>query len=31
VIKSADVAAYWEKIFLLDWNERTSAPDKPAS
>jgi phosphatidylserine/phosphatidylglycerophosphate/cardiolipin synthase-like enzyme len=23
VIKSADVAAYWEKIFLLDWNERT--------
>jgi phosphatidylserine/phosphatidylglycerophosphate/cardiolipin synthase-like enzyme len=30
-IKSADVAAYWEKIFLLDWNERTSVPDKPAS
>jgi hypothetical protein len=30
VIKNAEVAAYWEKIFLLDWNERTSAPDKPA-
>jgi phosphatidylserine/phosphatidylglycerophosphate/cardiolipin synthase-like enzyme len=31
VIQSAAIAAYWKQIFLLDWNERTQAPDKPAS
>ena len=31
VIKSKAIAAYWEQIFLLDWNERTNAPDKLAS
>jgi hypothetical protein len=30
VIKSADVAKYWEQIFLLDWNNRTRPPELPA-
>jgi phosphatidylserine/phosphatidylglycerophosphate/cardiolipin synthase-like enzyme len=31
VIKSADVAQYWEQIFLLDWNSRTRPPELPAN
>jgi hypothetical protein len=31
VIKSTDIAAYWQQIFLMDWNDRTIPPDKPAS
>jgi PLD-like domain len=30
VIKSADIAKYWEQIFLLDWNNRTRPPELPA-
>lgn len=31
VIKSADIAQYWEQIFLLDWNNRTRLPELPAN
>jgi len=31
VIKSADIAQYWEQIFLLDWNNRTRQPELPAN
>jgi hypothetical protein len=30
VIKNTAIAAYWEQIFLLDWNERTHPPDQLA-
>jgi hypothetical protein len=30
VIRSADIASYWEQIFLVDWNSRTKPPESPA-
>jgi PLD-like domain len=30
VIKNADIAKYWEQIFLIDWNDRSRAPELPA-
>jgi hypothetical protein len=30
VIRNADIAKYWEQIFLLDWTNRSRAPELPA-